>query len=234
MKMDNNEIEVIQSKDVNDAFYKEHYTLLEKKLILKLISEIDYHNEDDTGIKEIDVKEFDFLKDLLKDKNHNWIHHNVCRSIKAKTLQINGMWHSWFYSIGCQNGKIYYEFDKDVKKHFIKQEGILYNKFFLKNILNLKNYYSIRIYEILSLMVNWKNPKQSFNRRMSWEDFKKFLNLDGKDCGYRPYDIKTKIIDRVKKDLEKKTDIKFNYTINKKSKIYDSIDFVIIKNKENK
>jgi plasmid replication initiation protein len=228
-----NEILVVQSKDLNDAFYKENYTILEKKLILQLISEIDYYNEDDTDLQEIDVREFDFLKDLVKDNNHVYIHHNVCRSIKAKTLQINGMWHSWFYSIGCQNGKIYYEFDKDVKKHLIKQEGILYNKFFLKNILNLDNYYSIRIYEILSLMVNWKNNTQIFHRRISWKDFKKFLNLDDKNCGYRPYDIKTKIIEKVKKDLEKKTDIKFNYTINKKGKFYDSIDFVIMKNKEN-
>lgn len=222
--MEEIDYKVVQSKDLNNAKYEESYTMLEKKLILKLISTITPEDES-FELKSIDVNELNFFGD--KQKNHSYIHYKVCRTILKKPLEVNGLWCNWFIKLGCKNGLVYYQFDDDLKNHLLSIEDN-YNDFFLSNVMALKKYHAIRIYEIISLMVKWKNSKQVFHRRMDWEEFKILLNIGD---GYRNNDIKPKIIEQAQKEIQEKSDLKFNFEIYKNGRNYDYINFVISKNK---
>ena len=89
-------------------------------------------------------------------------------------------------------------------KPFILDVASKYTKYYFENISFLNSTHSIRLYELL------KEFEFRWSRYFTIEDFRFLLNIQ--DWAYnRPYDLKTKIIEKAQKEIKKKTDISFTY-----------------------
>ena len=111
-----------------------------------------------------------------------------------------------------------------LKKNFLSYD--------IKNILELKSSYSIRLYELLKHQYNQqtkytKNPFKVF--KIDLEELRKMFKIPQ---SYKFYEIKKHILEYSKKQFEEKTDIFFTYETNKKfGKKIDEIIFIIGENK---
>ncbi|WP_151199648.1 replication initiation protein [Flavobacterium psychrophilum] len=95
----------------------------------------------------------------------------------------------------------------------------------LKSVLNCTSKYAKRLYSIACQYRNMKfNP-------MPLDDFKKMLGLidnKGKDTYENPTNLKTKVLDVAKKQINEHTDIRFDYKLTKvRSRSYNTIHLYI-------
>ena len=107
------------------------------------------------------------------------------------------------------DGVIYNNWMVDITIHrkvkpFILDIATKYTKYYFENISFLNSTYSIRLYELL------KEFEFRWWRDFEIEEFRFLLNI--KEGTYsRPYDLKTKIIQKAQRELKEKTDISFSY-----------------------
>lgn len=105
-------------------------------------------------------------------------------------------------------------------KPFILNVATKYTKYYFENISFLNSTYSIRLYEVL------KEFEFRGVRDFTLEDFRFLLNI--KEGTYnRPYDLKTKIIEKAQKEIEEKTDISFSYQEKKEGRQLVGFSFKI-------
>ena len=106
-----------------------------------------------------------------------------------------------------------------------------YLSYDIQNILSLKSNYSIRLYELLKHKYNQsarhtKNPFITFSIEIN--ELRKMFQVPD---SYQLNHLKTRILDKSKKEFSTKTDIFFDYTLTKKlGRSYDTITFSIGKN----
>ena len=131
------------------------------------------------------------------------------------------------------DGVVYGKWIVDIAIHrkvkpYILDVATKYTKYYFENISFLNSMHSIRLYELL------KEYEFRWTRDFNIEDFRFLLNI--KDWMYsRPYDLKTKIIEKAQKKIEKKTDISFLYQEKKDGRKLVWLSFKISSNsKSNK
>jgi len=111
----------------------------------------------------------------------------------------------------------------DLKKNFLS-----YNIF---NILKLKSSYSIRLYELLKHHYNQKIKYTNNDLvilKISLIDFKEIFKIPN---SYKIVHLKERILEKSKIQFLQKTDINFEYQLNKiNGRSYDEIVFIIKKN----
>lgn len=105
-------------------------------------------------------------------------------------------------------------------KPFILDVATKYTKYYFENISVLNSVHSIRLYELL------KEFEFRGARDFTLDNFRFLLNI--KEGMYnRPYDLKTKIIEKAQKEIEEKTDISFSYQEKKEGRQLVGFSFKI-------
>ncbi len=95
----------------------------------------------------------------------------------------------------------------------------------LEHIANLSSYHSIRLFEIL---FHKSHRLQKPNLQIDLDDLKKSLGVEGKYSNFA--DFKRRVLEPAKKNLEKKTPIKFTYLTVKKGRKVAALDFMVTEN----
>ncbi|WJG71446.1 replication initiation protein [Spiroplasma ixodetis] len=129
---------------------------------------------------------------------------------------------TWFKNQGILEFKVVQEL---IKKHYIDLKKD-YTNIYLPYTKTVTSKYSMRLYEYLRsyLYMNAKTKiTPNFNHEWDYEKLAKILNLSLKSSYFKQINmLKTRILEPVKKDLEK-TDIIFTYELIKVGRKYNKI-----------
>jgi len=212
---------VVKSNYLINNKSKHKYSLNELKLISHLVSHI---KPEDSKLE----RKFINIKDLGLDyssKQSSKYLHKLCNDLMSKPFTIYNeelkqyITYNWFTSLGYGNGKISYTFIDDLKPYLLKLKEN-FTEYYLSNILNLSSSYDIRFYELLKQFLN------TGYRKVFFSNLRELLYVPK---SYTANDVK-KLIEKAQINLEKHTDIKFGYKLNKKSRSFDNIEFYIESN----
>lgn len=218
--MDENHI-VTKSNNLIEARYK--LTLEEQRLILCLVSMIQPMDED-FKVYAISVKEF---LSIVNIKNQNIYpqfkmisEHLLSKPLTIKkensTLIMNWLSSAEYYS---GQGKIELSFDPKLKPYLLKLKDN-FTSYKLKNVITLKSFYSIRIYELL------KQYERLGERTLSLKDLRDYLNVE-KDFYPMYSNFKQKVLNAAYRELKAKADIYFEYEELKLNRKVDKLRFII-------
>lgn len=202
-------------------------SLEEQRIILTLASTVQPNDED---FKPYKFKISDFMELLgVEDKSKYSVIPKVTKELMKKVFEIeNGnkiTQISWLSSAEYEKGTGIVELEFSPKlKPFMLGLKEFYTSYRLKNILELKGKYSIRMYEIL------KSNEFKRGAEITVDGLRKILKAD-KDS-YKVYqNFKNRIIIQAQKELKEKTDIKFDFEEIKTGRKVTSIKFYIHSNK---
>ncbi|MEJ8554643.1 replication initiation protein [Tepidibacter sp. Z1-5] len=204
--------------------------LNEQKIILYAVSKLD-RTEEKFNILKIDLIEF---TNLLGTTNKRYDEvRKLVRELRKKEVIINTkddeLITGWLSSIQFRKrtGIIELEFSQKLIPYLLQLKKF-YTKYELKNILFLKNKYSIRIYELL------KQYQSIGKREFNLEELKDNLGCLEKFKEFR--DFKRRVLDPAKKEINNLTDINFEYEkLTRGRKVIGikfSIDYKIDKEKQ--
>lgn len=214
---------VVKQNDLINIESKYHFSEMELKLINNLVAFVDKDDEDFED-KMINVSDLAIFN--KKNQNHNYIK-VACEDLMSKPFYIPGTTKlvNWFSMIDYgMDGIIEYRIDKALKKYLLQiKETDRFTSYYLKNILNLKGAYNIRIYELLK-QFQPNNNKSSGFRKIKIEDFKRILKIPK---SYNVSNLENRILKKAQKDLSENTDIDFTYTFTKRGRKIDLITFTI-------
>jgi Protein involved in initiation of plasmid replication len=222
MKKDNHSNKlIVKSNQLIEASYR--LTAGEQKIILSLVSMI---RADDDEFKKYKIKIAEFEK-LLGIKN-NRIYKDVKEitnelmkkvfTIKTSnsTLQL-----SWLSSVEYLDGigEVELEFSPKLKPYLLQLKN-RFTSYKLKEIIQLKSFYSLRIYEFL------KQYEKIGERTFSIDELRVLFQI--KENEYARYnDFKRKVIIQAKNEINKKTDLTFDYKELKTGRKVTSLRFLI-------
>ncbi|MFZ3577453.1 replication initiation protein [Virgibacillus sp. DJP39] len=195
---------VTKSNILIEANYK--LTIIEQKIILFIVSKIRKDDEDFARYK-LSVKDFYELLGYKGTPKYSEMR-EITKKLMGKILEIKEggkltqvSWLS-FVEYNKTSGSVSLSFDPNLKPYLLqlKREFTSYK---LKNIMELKNSYSIRIYEILK---KWQTVKQV---EIPLEKLRKMVGVNDK---YREYhNFKKRVLIPSQKEVKNKTDISFEY-----------------------
>jgi plasmid replication initiation protein len=223
---------VIQSNFLVEARFK--LSLPQLKLFLFMIKEIDINDKDfktyrifikdfledskskhrDLYSKADDITDI-FMKHLLRLKEEDGSTSKVCLMSYCNYKQ--------------GRGYIKYRFDKALKPHLLRLKK-QFTAYDIANIIHCKSTYSIRIYQLL------KSFEGLEERTITVEKLKEMLMIE--DEYKRFYDFKVNVLNKAYKELKGKpknkikSDLYFEYTLNKEGRKTESITFTIKKRKQ--
>ncbi|WP_129600139.1 replication initiation protein [Anaerophilus nitritogenes] len=218
---------VTKSNALIEASYK--LTLGEQKLILLLVSMI---QPSDKEFKEYQISVKDFMESLdIKNKNKYKQVEQITKNLMTKVLRVHKerstLQISWLSSAEYFKGEGMVEVCFDPKlKPYLLQLKENFTSYKLKNIIRLKSYYSMRIYELL------KQYEKIRERVFSLVELRDILGMEPKQ--YKQYaNLKQKVLQVAHKEINKKTDIYFEFEEIKQGRKVDKIKFYI-ESKNNK
>lgn len=202
-------------------------SLQEQKIILTLASMV---QPQDTEFKEYEFKIKDFIKLLgVEGQNKYTELPKITKELKKKVFEIREgtdiLQVSWLGGVRykTKEGILILRLDSGLKPYMLELKE-LYISYKLDNILSLKSKYSIRIFEILKSNLFKKCIE------IELEELKKMLGIKGKS--YDVYqNLKNKVILQSQKELNKKTDINFEFEEIKTGRKVTSLKFYIHANK---
>ncbi len=195
---------IVKSNDLIEARYS--LNLNEQKIILYAVSKLD-KNKDNFNILSLDVKEFTEL--LGTDTNRYGEIRDVVRELRKKEVIIDAIEGEiitgWLSSIQNKSGVIELEFSQKLIPYLLQLKE-RFTSYQLKNILYLKNKYSIRIYELLKQYQNMATNTRKFDLI----EFKNMLMLE--ESQYRRfYDFDRFVLRPSANEINKFTDINIDY-----------------------
>ena len=230
-----NQLVITQANTLVYAAYE--MTLQEKRLLLLLISMV---RQDHTKFHTYCIPVRQIAEFLEIDKKRAYkVVDATCNKLMSRVLHIqksNGDWDKlhWVSTARYRSKstsktgeaelqlKIHNELHPlllELKKQFASIP--------LEHVATLPSYHSVRIFEILFHKSHkLQNPKV----RIELDDLKKYLRVEEKYSNFA--DFRRMVLDPAKKNLEKKTPIKFTYTTIKKGRKVAALDFVVIANSE--
>ena len=195
---------VVKSNDLVEARYK--LNLNEQKIILYAVSKID-RTKDNFNMLSLNVKEFTEL--LGTDTERYSEIREIVRELRKKEVIIDAeegeIITGWLSSIQNKRGVIELEFSQKLIPYLLQLKS-RFTSYQLKNILYLKNKYSIRIYELLK---QYKNMSTN-TRQFDLIEFKKILMLEENQYD-RFYDFDRFVLKPSMEEINKFTDINIEY-----------------------
>ena len=202
---------------------KSSLTVTEQKIVLCLISMI---NPNDKDFCKYILKISDFMKIAgIKDKSSYNRIHNATEKLMRKIIKIklpnSFLQLSWFSSVEYfyGEGKVELEFSPKLKPFLLKLKE-QFTRYQLKNIIKLKSFYSIRLYELLK-------QYELFNKRVfEIKELREMLGI--KDTKYLKYNnFKRKILLVAQKEISEKTDLIISFSEIKEHRKIIKIKFII-------
>lgn len=222
--LDGGEI-IVQHNKLIEARYR--LSLQEKRMMYWLASRL---HSDDVDFKDyrLDIKDFGRMAEIRNNKLYDEVMKTteklMKRVMKIREIESNRIIQvSWLSSAEYLNneGCVLLCFDPKLKLYLLnlKQE---FTKLSLADLLELKSIYSIRMFELL---VQYESIGK---RKISIKDLREFCGIKEKE--YTDYfDMKRKVIERAKREINEKTNYKIDYTEIKSSRRVVSIEWTIRK-----
>lgn len=216
---------VTQHNNLIEAKY--HLTLQEKRLMCWLASQVKQTDED---FKEhiLLIKNFATLIDIKGDhlyENLNIITHKLMQKI----ITVKSLDNKDYIKAALLGGVKYYEGQGIVKlsfhpylKPYMLQLKERFTQIKLGDLIGLKSVYSIRIYELL------KQYEILGKRKILLCELREYFGITPNN--YKRYnDFKKDVLERVKKEINEKTDLKIDFFEIKESRKIVAIQWKIAK-----
>lgn len=207
--MSENKALAVQHNKLVEARY--NLTLQEKRLVLWLISQIQPHDKEFKTYR-VSIKELAGLIGIEKNKNLYKEMAELTGKLRSRPVDITEqdgtilVQTTWLNSAKYYFGQGYVElgFSSLLTPYLLQLKGN-FTKLELVAALSLSSIYAVRIYELLK-----QYEKLGF-RTMSMVDLRKRLGIA--DSEYVKYShFKSRIIDIAYREINQKTDIRFEYT----------------------
>ena len=194
---------VVKANKLIEARYS--LNLNEQKVILYAVSKLDREKEK-FNILELETREF--VK-LLGTTSFRYVEIKelvvglMKKQVSIETVE-SDLVANWVSSIKYikNTGRIELEFSENLMPYLLQLKES-FTRYELKNILYLKNKYSIRIYELL------KQYETIGKRKFDLEEFKKLLVLE--DQYERFYDLNRFVLEKAKYEINDNTDLIIDY-----------------------
>lgn len=205
--------------------------LNEQKIILYAVSQLDHKKQKDFNTIEFTVEEFTRLIGTTKDRyiEIKKIIKNLMKKPVEIKLEDGELVANWVSSLKYVKGegKIILEFSSQLKPYLLEL-GEKYKYYQLKNVINFKNKYAIRIYELLK-QVERMNPRE---RKIPLGELREMLGVE--KSKYQLFSNFDKfVLKPSKSELLKHSDICFEYEKIKDGKNIVAIKFKVEKNHSN-
>jgi len=161
---------------------------------------------------------YEFIEEALADLLKNPL------KIPLDTIQEKFLMCNWISSAVYDTGKVSFLIDKRLRPYLLEvQEKFL--KYKLENILPLRSSYSIRLYEILK---DWYEMNKRYGNKaekvIKVDEIREMLEIPK---SYRFNDVKRFVLNKSKIELEKHTDIIFDFEEIKTGRKITHIKFII-------
>lgn len=198
-------------------------SLLEQKVVLTVISQIE---DDDEDFKPyvFQINEFATITGSSYTSIYSDIH-RIAKNIMKKTITIkNGkkaMTTAFFSSVETNegSGKIEFSFDPKLKPYLLQLKRN-FTSYQLQNILQLRSGHSIRLYELL------KQYEKIGKREVSIDELKAMVGLN--QGQYKKIsDFERYVLKPAQEELESYTDLSFEYEKIRKGRKIERIKFNI-------
>ena len=216
---------IVQHNDLIGARYR--LNLQEKRVILWLLTQI---KPDDEDFKLHKLKIAEFAKILnLKISGQYAELQEVTLNLMKKVLKIHRVETKSILQIAWLSYAEYYltkgyvelRFDPALKPYLLQLKSH-FTKLTLSDLMQLNSIYSVRFYELL------KQYELIGQREISVKDFRTYCGIE--DCEYKKYnDFKKNVLERAKKEINEKTDLKIDYAEIKESRKIVAIKWTIKK-----
>jgi plasmid replication initiation protein len=216
---------IVKSNNLIEARYR--LTLQESHIILWLLTQIKPEDED-FKLHKMDISEFSKMVQVDSGNRYSELRKITKRLMQRiievyspdedKTIQV-----AWLSSAEYQHKKGYVslEFSPKLKPYLLQLKNH-FTKIDLVDTLKLKSIYSIRVFEILLQYASLGN------RKLSLEEFRDYCGV--KKNEYLLYaDLKRKIIEKSKIEINSKTDYEVDYTEIKESRKVTALEWTIKK-----
>lgn len=126
---------------------------------------------------------------------------------------------------GRKDGTLAYEYNPKLKNQ-LQQLAKRFTSYFLANIASMKSAYAVRIYEISVMYLNAsKQDRTIFTKKI--EDLKHHLDITDKYKNF--FDMKKRVLEQARKEINKHSDIKFSYKVKKLGRSPYEIEFTVSK-----
>lgn len=216
---------IVKHNDIIEGRY--NLTLTEAKIIAKLTSMI---KKDDEDFKEHIFKTKELLEELnlgnenytaLKDAIDKLIIRKIEIKQEKKDLLVTSFLSSCLYR--HSTGEIILRYDPNLKPYLLQLKAN-FTKYYIENVLNLRSFYAIRIYELC------KQYETIKERNIEIEDLKAILDIKAES--YNIYNrFKDKVLLIAQREINDKTDLKICIEEKKTGRKVTSIKFIIEKKK---
>ncbi len=216
---------IVKSNSLVEARYR--LSLQESQIILWLLTKIN-PNDEDFKPHQMDITEFAQMIGVEVDSQYSklrLITRNLMRRIldiyepeKQEWLQV-----SWLSSARYQTkqGSIVLKFDPDLKPYLLQLKSH-FTKINIADTLKLKSVHAIRIFEILLQYINVGE------REIKLTDLRTYCGIQkGKYKNY--FDLKLKVIERAKIEINSKTEYEIDYIEVKEARKIISLKWTIKK-----
>ena len=214
---------VIQSNNLVEAFYDSDLTATEHKLLRYAASKIK-NNPDQ--FPDISFTVSEFLKATgIKSNNYHSKIIKIADELSKKRIKIQRDneigWFPWVQGIVYKEGVIYLTFNPFIRPLLLELDG-QFTKYNYRYISDMKSGYSIRLFEIL------KQYAKIGKRKIEVETLKKMLGIGDKYEQYSQF--KLRVLNQAKKELDQKKGLTFEYEeIKKGRKVTELIFFIHVK-----
>lgn len=228
---------ITKSNAVINSSYR--FSLNELRILLYGLSHINPRSDEFPMFHRIHIKELaEFYN--IGEKDRGSFYDNI------KDALLNKFWNrefsyydeelgetvrrTWLTEIryGRKDGTLAYEYNPKLKNQ-LQQLAKRFTSYFLANIANMKSAYAVRLYEISIMYLNAsKQPKTVFTKTV--EDLKHHLDLSDK---YKRFcNMKERVLEKAKKEINKHSDIRFNYKVKKLGRSPYEIEFTVERKKK--
>ena len=113
-------------------------------------------------------------------------------------------------------------------KSQLQQLAKRFTSYFLSNVANMKSAYSMRIYEIAVMYLNASSKQKTmFIKKIG--DLKHHLGISDKYKNF--YDLKRRVLEHARKEINKHSDITLNYEVIKRGRSPYEIKFTVTRKK---
>jgi plasmid replication initiation protein len=228
---------VVQSNALIEAHYKQEYTVQEQRTVLWLISEI--HKEDyiltrkyEHKLIKITAKDYAKLMGISVDNVYRDAQ-KIADELGSKrfTIPTNSGWinFGWISSMEYKKGEgiIEVEISSKILPYILDLKN-QFTSFRLENVLYLKSCHAIKLYQLLAQYKNFGV------REIQISDLRSILGIETLST-YKLYgNIKSKILEISKREINNKTDLTISYSEIKKGRKVEAIKFKITQKPESK
>lgn len=208
---------VVKSNDLVEARYK--LNLNEQKIILYAVSKLD-REQDNFNLLSLEVKEFTELLGTGTDRYGEI--REVVRELRKKEVIIDApggeIITGWLSSIQNKDGVIELEFSQKLIPYLLQLKEC-FTRYQLKNILYLKNKYSIRIYELM------KQYQTIGHRQFTIEELKDLLMIGDKYSEFK--DFNKYVIKATMEEINTHTDINIDIKLLKRGRKVVAVKYII-------